>query len=553
MMKRSLLFAIATLLCSNAGAAPAKESRRLSTDIIGKDIGYPASPTPSGLNCIAPLTEPNLATTLYYNAALQPAIAVNPLNGNNVVAAWQQDCTAINSYFIVGENWPAMDIGIGYSSDGGATWNRTLVPFQNCNGGFIQGVGEASLAYSGNGKKVYLATKCQNISMDPNTSNQAGITVTVSSNNGATWSNPHWISTSSAPFPAAPDLTPSVSTSNINKNNAFVVYESVNPTSVVEFSKSTDAGNSWSAHTPIYTPSLDLGDADARAYYPSLTELPNGDLLCFMHRFHYATPSDFLYDIACIRSTDQGATWETHATHITNVNAPSTYTCGVVDSDQMCYTQATLQGYKTAVSQINNRLYVVFPYVFGNGLPQIGLCVSCDNGHTWSAPAQVNRTPISAPNSQAFNASVAVNDHGLVGVLYHDFRNSQTSCQPGNTLADTWLAIYATLPTCSGGSTGVGLNFVNEVRLSPTSYVMENGPDYSYIGHYYATNSGYNSLVACNHNFYAAYIQSFNGPFSPPQPIFQTPPTIGTLILDNNRRTTPVYSTVNGNQFTANP
>nr|MBA2306665.1 hypothetical protein [Candidatus Dependentiae bacterium] len=104
---------------------------------------------------------------------------------------------------------------------------------------------------------------------------------------------------------------------------------------------------------------------------------------------------------------------------------------------------------------------------------------------------------------------------------------------------DTWFALYNTvLP--GKGSTGIGLDFVGEKRLSCESYIMENGP----VARGFMTNGDYNSLqTSLNNKFYALYIQSFKGPFTPAQTVIDSPAT-GKLILDNNRRTAPFFSKI---------
>ncbi len=63
--------------------------------------------------------------TLYVNADVEPWLAANPLDGNNLIGVWQQDRWS---------NGGARGIGIAYSRDGGGTWTRSTAPLSRCAG-----------------------------------------------------------------------------------------------------------------------------------------------------------------------------------------------------------------------------------------------------------------------------------------------------------------------------------------------------------------------------------------------------------------------------------
>ena len=109
--------------------------------------------------------------------------------------------------------------------------------------------------------------------------------------------------------------------------------------------------------------------------------------------------------------------------------------------------------------------------------PNIQLTVSADAGNTWSVPIRASRTPIDFNNlgaSQSFNGNVAVTEDGYVGVVYYDYRNF-TACEPATSVpTDVWLDIYEELSDPTGGPYGNGLKFVQEVRLTPTSFNAAN-------------------------------------------------------------------------------
>ncbi len=90
---------------------------------------------------------------------------------------------------------------------------------------------------------------------------------------------------------------------------------------------------------------------------------------------------------------------------------------------------------------------------------------------------------------------------------------------------------------------GIGLDFVQEIRLSKHSYIAQNG---RLTGQGVMTNGDYSFLVANENNFYAAFTESHNGPFTPPSLFFEDPETETTILLDNNYRQSPYVSIVRG-------
>ncbi len=252
----------------------------------------------------------------------------------------------------------------------------------------------------------------------------------------------------------------------------------------------------------------------------------NGDVLNFMVRIYAAPgttneeyladawPHQFsLYDIALVRSKDLGANSDSNATVITLFVANQVFTGGYTynSSGQITGGVGTLlrAGDLTPsynVNPQNGYLYVAFQtgQFRSDQLPQIGLLTSRDGGFTWSQAVQASLTPSTAPNPQAFTPFVAVTRDGYAGVLYYDFRNDDES-DPNQTKTDAWLTIYREVNDPAGGSTGIGLDFVAEKRLSRHSYIIQNGPKTTQG---VMTNGDYSFLVAEGKKFYAIYIQS---------------------------------------------
>jgi hypothetical protein len=59
----------------------------------------------------------------FVNAEVEPYVAVNPHLAGNIVGVWQQDRW---------NNGGAHGLVAGFSTDGGATWGETTLPFSVC-------------------------------------------------------------------------------------------------------------------------------------------------------------------------------------------------------------------------------------------------------------------------------------------------------------------------------------------------------------------------------------------------------------------------------------
>ena len=523
----------------------------------------------------------NTTTTIYHGSSVEPALAVNPINANNIVAAWMQDRCS---------NGAALEIGFAYSADGGQLWRNTVIPFQICMGGISQRVGDPWLSYSADGSKLYFMACVVNATPIAGTTTQSGIVVTTSLNNGATWNAPYYLNKSSWYFREPTGLFPNLDKNAItadpnNTLNTIGVYAEFNPSSgyhsTAQSNITRNGGNTWTASTLVYDPFPDLNNTglsngienDSSVNNNQVVILPKtnpsyplsctGDWLNFACRIYAkpgATDQQFMddgfprqytsVDYVAVRSQDQGRTWNPTATIVVPAFNPyEVYTGGYTYDGAgnitggvggLMRNDQTIPSYNA--NPQNGFLYVTYQSgaFQASKLQQIGLTTSRDGGKTWSTPVQVSRTPAASPNPQAFQTCVAVTKSGRVGVLYFDFRNDN-KLDPNQTLMDAWLAIYQEVADPHGGSTHAGLDFVKEIRLSQTSYVAQNGPNTT-AG--YMTDSDYQFLVAQGENFYALYTKAADGPFTPAVPFYVDPARKAILMMDNNYRTKPYFSLV---------
>lgn len=554
------------------------------------NIGFPNgfSPTPATSACLDDQEVYGYTGVIIFRgSAIEPVIAINPADPAQLICIWEQD---------KGDIQGALEVGIGHSENGGRFWNLTTIPLQICVGGINQTVSEPHVVYAADGSVVYLIAEVFNITVDNNSPNQSGMVVCTSRNNGKTWSAPVYIASSPlyinaltvfAPYVDNPFIT--VDPNNINY--AYGVWLQFPPIDVPltsEFhgdtwaSITSDKGATWGASQLIYDPFPDLTAQglsngiyeNCQTIVNEIVVLPNipgssfanGDQLLFMVRI-FATPGatdmdyvndSFPYqytinDIAVVRSSDHGQTWTTSSTEITSpwqfnenffsggwtLDTMGNITGGI--GDELRCGAYTAQ-YK--VNSQNGYLYAVWPDTRfrADQLPQIALSTSRDGGFTWTSEVQINRTPQNCPNPQAFSCNVAV-ANGYVGVFYQDLRNDPKT-DLNNTLTDAWLDIYKEVSDPTGGSTGIGLDFVTEVRLSANSYIQQNGP----FSGGYMTSGDYSFLTSLGNTFYATFQQSLNGPFSPATLFYDDPANEAQVYLDNNYRTAPFLNIVSMGQ-----
>src|SRR6266550_8882323 len=122
---------------------------------------------------------------LYINAEVEPMVAVNPRNTNNLVGVWQQDRWSTGG---------ARGLLTGVSQDGGRTWIKRMAAFSHCTGGNAANGGDYVRAsdpwvtFAPDGT-VYQSSLSFNGEVLAAGSSSA-ILVSRSTDGGATWSNP---------------------------------------------------------------------------------------------------------------------------------------------------------------------------------------------------------------------------------------------------------------------------------------------------------------------------------------------------------------------------
>jgi hypothetical protein len=450
---------------------------------------------------------------LFRNSETEPHLAANPTDPNNMIAGWHQDRWS---------NGAAQSLGVAYTRDGGATWTQVTIPFTNCSGGPAAGgldferASDPWITFSPDGTAHYMALVAGNLT------NENAMAVASSTDGGETWSAPVIIKGSPAADGTGRSLFHDKNTMTADPANPRFVYATwtVFRTGItaVLTSRSTDGGKTWSAARP--SGGLNTTVPAQTVIFrqgAQIAVLPDGTLRNFFYRILFNNRTGTAAtEQATFKSTDRGKTW--------------------VKQDQTVspFTQRFASDPETglpvrdagplpdvAVNRTTGELYVVFQDDNGAGQAGVFISRSGDKGATWSTPIPAD--PGNTGNAQSFLPVVAVNDAGIVGVLFYDFRNDLLGDAPLST--DVWLQTFT--PDLATP--------LSETRLTPTSMDMRQAPITGLRGYF---PGDYMGLDTVGTSFAAAFTRMRDA--GAPTPFPQPP----GLFVDSEDRTNIVFKSV---------
>ncbi len=401
----------------------------------------------------------SLTGRTYPNAEVEPQVAVH---GSNAIAMWHQDRKS---------NGGAHGIGVGFSTNGGTSWNETTISLTACSPDTQQalsGMFRASDPWVSIGPDgiAYASALSFNVTV-PNNAN--AVVAARSTDGGATWD--HIQAVPGGIFPTADMSTDKNSTTaDPTKNKtAYTVWDTLigptdnpddNPhaqayTGPAYFSKTTDGGKSWSQAQII----VNTGNRQQTIGNIVIVDPRNGtlydftDLILPPNTAFQGTRSNA--QLAFVKSTDGGANW-TQPQLIAPFNS-----LGVIDPNTGERARVGDGLEEVAIDPSNGKLYVVYESSsnFQKQLKQSSgawddeiLLVTSDNGGaTWSGPTVIHQLANGMPT---FTPTVAVNG-GRVAVTYYDNRNL-TAGDTAHWPTDYWVE-YST----DGGAT-----FGNEQHIA---------------------------------------------------------------------------------------
>jgi hypothetical protein len=414
-----------------------------------------------------------LQGTITINDATEPAIAVNPVNPNNIVASWIQG--------------PIQNIIAAVSLDGGRSWQQVPIPLTLCSGGQFVGAGDPWLSFAPNGD-LYA------VNLAGPTLPARGAFVNKSSDGGLHWSVPVMVPATTNTLPDHPTIT----ADRTDARFAYAAWHSSADKSQIPavFTRTTDGGLTWEPARIIFQPAphnfVDINQ---------IFVLADGTLVDLFIAYYEPGPKQppKTQNIAVLRSTDKGQTWSApvYGPAVTPTFQPNGSN-GTIDPEtgqflhdpgDPAFAQDTHSGALYAVWE--DARFSSFQY------NDIVFSMSMDGGLSWSNPIRVNQTPLNIPpqNRQAFLPSVAVRSDGTIGVSYYDFRFNDPN--PGLP-TDYWMVQCK--PSATTPATAPA-NWGNEVRLTSSSFDFESVVlfDETFLGDYVG------GLVSSGKGFVAAF------------------------------------------------
>lgn len=414
----------------------------------------------------------------YLNAEVEPYVAVNPVNPQQIIGVWQQDRAGDTG---------ARGMVAGFSSDGGKTWHETPIPFTACAPGGLayQWTSDPWVSIGPDGTAYATA-----IAFDKGTYINA-IAAAVSRDGGQTWVNIRAIITDDETNRRFNDK-PTVIADPTKAGTAYAVWDRVEASysNPAYFSKTTDGGLTWSTPQII----VPAGSNKQIIRNQLVVNRQTGALYDF---FDLVVPPLGIRgpQLGFVKSTDSGATWT--EPQIIAVIQPGS----VIAPNNGAGIRTGGFVPEPAIDPKTGQLYVVWEDSrFNNGgYAEIALSTSKDGGASWSAPIRVN-TPTGKP---AFTPMVKVSGDGTVGVTYYDFRNLQA----GNTTTlptDYWF----TTSRDGGGS------FSGEIHIAG-SFDMLSAPNaYGFFV------GDYEGLGVAGTTFYPFFVQANAGNTNNPTDVF---------------------------------
>lgn len=347
---------------------------------------------------------------------VEPFVAVNPANSNNIVGVFQQDRW---------DNGGARGIAAAVTFDGGQIWSIVTLPFSTCASGGINypRASDPWISFGPDGTAY-----ASGISVDLR-SGRSAVAVAVSHDGGSTWGDVHRVKID-RDHRILNDKE-SVTADPVHPGVAYVIWDRVDArrrnNQPTYFSRTKDFGKTWSKPRRI------TSNARGRGSIGEVVVVdPRNDTL---YDVYSTLPSDGFEgefsNVSVMVSHNQGASWSrpvviSHAWDVT----PKAPTGAFLRPGEFLPD--------AAIDPKTGRLYVVWDDArFSRGrYDEVALSTSKNGGRKWSKPIRVSKKS----GGPAVTPMVAVNTAGVVGVSYYDFRTLPTS-DPSTLPTSYWLAM----------------------------------------------------------------------------------------------------------------
>jgi hypothetical protein len=252
-----------------------------------------ASPLAPGCDGVAP------TGFLYTGSEVEPFVAINPRDPNNLIGVWQQDRWS---------NGGAAALATGVSRDGGQTWARNTVPFSRCTGGNAGNGGDYARAsdpwvtISPDGTAYQIALALNGASFTANSSN--AVLVSRSADGGSTWTNPVTLIQDGVAFFNDKE---SITADSTDSRFVYAIWDRLvqnNGGGPTWLARTVNGGQSWNPPVPIYDPGM-----NSQTINNQIVVLPNGTLVNFFTQLDNDGTNVTAARLSVIRSADKGVTW----------------------------------------------------------------------------------------------------------------------------------------------------------------------------------------------------------------------------------------------------
>ena len=428
-------------------------------------------------NADAPAMQPGVN---FLSSEVEPWAVVNPVDPDNIVAAWQQDRWG---------NGSARGIGIGTSFDGGETWQTAPLPgLTPCTGGGFVRASDPWLTFSPDGTLFHMAL------VTDGRIGRSAMVVQRSEDGGLTWTAP--LSLVDDVFPLFNDKN----TMTADPTNANFVYATwdrldfANGGGPALLARSTDGGQTFEAPSVIWDPGV-----NGQTIGNQIVVLPDGTVIDFFTDVDFLnTPPFFRLTVALKYSLDQGQTWLPEGEPIQVGEIQSTFAVAEPENGGLVRDANLI--FDAAVDPETGQLYVVWQDArFNGGLyDTVAFSTSDDGGLSWSAPVRINQTPEVGDLllRQSFVPSVDVNDRGRVAITYYDFRNDGGEPE---ALTDHWAITCNARPGNKVRDCGDPSNWSGEIRLTDESFDLLVAPLTGaglFLGDYVGLTHARNEFIA---------------------------------------------------------
>lgn len=373
------------------------------------ELARVSAPSPFAADCNGPKFP---ITAAYVDAESEPYVAVDPRRPENLIAVYHEDRYP---------NDGANGVLAATSADGGASWSVPALgaqpKFSRCaggdaaNGGDFEKSSDPWVAFGADGT-AYFAAVAWNAS-------DAGVAQLVarSTDAGQSWEAPVTVIRSHDPD-VSDASRPVVTTDPAHPQTAYLVWarQRSAPADAVRgsvmFSRTTDAGRTWSAPRAIYETAVGMQTSANQ-----IVVLADGVLLNVFNELRAGAGDKHPRRdrIALLRSQDGGRTWSAPSTLATSeVAAVADPRAGTVVRTGDSFTGIAVDpraGRKTLYAAWSDARFT------RGKTQQLALARSTDGGLTWTAP----RAVVPASGDQQFIPGVAVNGQGDVAVTWYAF------------------------------------------------------------------------------------------------------------------------------------